>query len=162
VVSYFENIPAKGVFKPMIAERPADVWFDSRLRTANIYRLIEGSMGDRNEKERMDAVIALGESGDPRAVRPLMNCCGDGNPEIRLLAITALGKLKSARATTVLVERIRDKQEEALTRRNAVAALAAIRSFGAIEELKELLSDEEEDPLMRDLVVTELERTRMS
>jgi HEAT repeat protein len=95
-------------------------------------------------------------------VRPLMNCCGDGNPEIRLLAITALGKLKSARATTVLVERIRDKQEEALTRRNAVAALAAIRSFGAIEELKELLSDEEEDPLMRDLVVTELERTRMS
>jgi HEAT repeat protein len=146
----------------MIAEKQASSWFDPRLKRADIYRLIEGSMGDRNLKERSDAVLSLGESGDPRAVRPLMDCCGDGNSEIRLLATDALGKLKSGRAVDKLTERIRDKNEGVLVRQHAVIALAAIRSFRAVEVLRKLIADEHEDPSIRALVATELERTLLS
>ncbi len=146
----------------MIKERPVEVWYDSRLKTANIYRIIEGSMGDRSEKERRDAIIALGESSDPRAVRPLIDCCGDGNPELRRLAVAALGKLKSGRASSVLMERIRDKNEVELIRKQAVVALAGIRSIGAIGELREFLANENEDPAIRSVVATELQRQLMS
>ena len=145
----------------MIAERSVDEWYSSLPKTSGIYRLINGTMGDRGEKERIWAVIALGESDDPRAVRPLMDCCADKDPQIRLHATEALFKLRSGRAVSVLVERLRDKNEHLVTRERAAAALAAVRSYTAIEGLRDLYSDTDEDPALRSFVAEELHRIRI-
>ena len=145
----------------MIAEKSVDEWFSSLPKTSGIYRLINGTMGDRGEKERIRAVIALGESDDPRAVRPLMDCCADKDPQIRLHATEALLKLRSGRAVFVLVERLRDKNEHRVTRERAAAALAAVRSYTAIEGLRDLYSDTDEDPALRSFVAEELHRIRI-
>ena len=55
----------------MIAERSVDEWYNALPKTNGVYRLINGTMGDRSRNERINAVIALGESKDPRAVHPL-------------------------------------------------------------------------------------------
>ena len=145
----------------MIAEKSVDEWFSSLPKTSGIYRLINGTMDDRGEKERIRAVIALGESDDPRAVRPLMDCCADKDPQIRLHATEALLKLRSGRAVLVLVERLRDKNEHLVTRERAAAALAAVRSYTAIEGLRDLYSDTDEDPALRSFVAEELHRIRI-
>ena len=145
----------------MIAERSVDEWYSSLPKTSGIYRLINGTMDDRDKKERIRAVIALGESDDPRAVRPLMDCCTDKDPLIRLHATEALCKLKSGRAVSVLVERLRDRNEQLATRERAAAALAAVRSFTAIEGLRDLYTDTDEDPALRSFVAEELHRIRI-
>jgi HEAT repeat protein len=145
----------------MIAERSVDEWYSSLPKTGGIYHLINGTMGDRGGKERIQAVIALGESEDPRAVRPLMDCCADNDPLIRLHATEALTKLRSGRAVPVLVERLRDKNEQLGTRKQAAVALAAVRSFSAIAGLRDLYGDMEEDPALRSYVAEELHRIRI-
>jgi len=144
----------------MIAERSVDEWHNALPRTNWIYRLINGTMGDRSRNERITAVIALGESDDPRAVHPLMDCCTDTDALIRLHATEALLKLKSGRAVRVLVERMKDKNEQMKTRERAATALAAIRSFSAIEGLRNLYSDTDEDPSLRSYIAEELHRIR--
>jgi HEAT repeat protein len=145
----------------MIAERPVDEWYSSLPKTSGIYRLINGTMNDREGKERIRAVIALGESDDPRAVRPLMDCCTDNDPQIRLHATEALSKLRSGRAVSVLVGRLRDRNEQLVTRERAAAALAAVRSYTAIEGLRNLYADTDEDPAIRSFVAEELHRIRI-
>ena len=145
----------------MIAEKSADEWYNSLPRTGGVYRLINGTMSDRSRDERISAVIALGESDDPRAVRPLMDCCSDTDALIRRHATEALIKLRSGRAVRVLVERLKDKNEELATRERAAAALAAVRSYSAIEGLRDLYADEDEDPKLRSFVAGELHRVRI-
>jgi HEAT repeat protein len=145
----------------MIAEIPGDEWFSSLPKTGGIYRLINGTMSDRSQNERILTVIALGECNDPRAVRPLMDCCCDADALIRLHATDALFKLKSGRAVNVLIERLKDNREQIATRKSAAAALAAVRSYSAIEGLRDLYSDEDEDPALRSLVAEELQRMRI-
>jgi HEAT repeat protein len=145
----------------MIVERSVDEWYNSMPKTGGVYRLINGTMGDRSRKERINAVIALGESDDPRAVHPLMDCCNDNDALIRRHATEALLKLKSGRAVRVLIERLKDKNEQLKTRELAAAALAAIRSYSAIEGLRNLYSDTDEDPALRSSVAEELHRVRL-
>jgi HEAT repeat protein len=145
----------------MIAERSGDEWFSSLPKTGGIYGLINRTMSDRSQNERIMAVIALGESDDPRAVRPLMDCCNDADALIRRHATDALSKLKSGRAVHVLIERLKDNREQLATRERAAAALAAVRSYSAIEGLRELYSDEDEDPSLRSFVAEELQRMRI-
>jgi len=145
----------------MIAERSADEWYSSLPKTSGIYHLINESMGDRSGKGRIQAVIALGESEDPRAVRPLMDCCTDRDPLIRLHATTGLSRLRSGRAVPVLVERLRDKNEQPETRKQAAAALAAIRSYSAIAGLRDLYADTDDDSALRSFVAEELHRIRI-
>jgi len=144
----------------MIAERSVDAWYSSLPKTNGIYRLINGTTSDKDIQERIRAVIALGESDDPRAVRPLMDCCADKDPMIRLHATGALFKLKSGRAVSVLIGRLRDKNEQLETRKQAASALAVIRSYTAIEGLRDLYSDTDEDPALRSFVAEELHRIR--
>jgi len=145
----------------MIAERSVDEWFSSLPKTGRVYRLINGTMGDRSQNERIGAVIALGESDDPRAVRPLMDCCNDTDALIRRHATEALFKLRSGRAVRVLIERLKDKNEQQETRELAAAALAAVRSYSAIEGLRNLYADADEDPGFRSFVAGELHRVRI-
>ncbi len=145
----------------MIAERTADEWHNSLPKTGGVYRLINGTMGDRSQQERINAVIALGESDDPRAVHPLMDCCCDTDVMIRWHATEALLKLRSGRSVRVLIERLKDKNEQMKTRQRAAAALAAIRSYSAIEGLRSLYSDTNVDPVLRSFVAEELHRVRI-
>ena len=145
----------------MIADSMVDEWDSSLPKTDGIYSLIEKTMDSRSTKVRIWAITALGNSGDPRAVRSLIDCCQDQNPEIRLHAIEGLHSLRSGRAVSVLIDRLRDKEELPETRQRAAAALATIRSFSAIRELKDRYADTDEDGALRTFINGELDRVKM-
>ncbi len=128
----------------MCVERLAGSWPGKQLTTIELYRLIDEAQETRSINDRIQAVIGMGESGDPRVVTPLIECCRDQDAEVRRHATEALHKLRSGRAVTVLIERLRDRSEQLPTRQQAAAALAQIRTHDAVEELKERLSDTEE------------------
>ena len=127
-------------------------WYNALPKTGAIYGLIDTAAFGMSKTERLRAVVALGESDDPRAVRPLMELLHDSDPEIRIFATSALGTLKSGRAVEVLIGRLRDRGEQSATRQQAAAALAAIRSTTAIRGLKDYVADESEDPAIRSYV----------
>jgi HEAT repeat protein len=144
----------------MIANRMFDEWLSSQQKIG-IYDLIEKAMVERRPNERIRAIIALGNSGDPRAVQSLIDCCQNQNPEIRLRAIEGLQNLRSGRATCALIERLRDKGELPETRQRAAAALATIRSYGAMVELRNRYTDTEEEGALRSFIGGELDRVKI-
>lgn len=72
-------------------------WYNSLPHKGAVYDLVYAAMYEADTAGRIRAVIALGKSEDPRAVRPLMDLLSDMDPEVRLTATTALGQLKSGR-----------------------------------------------------------------
>jgi HEAT repeat protein len=145
----------------MIADSMVEEWDSSLPKTDGIYGLIEKTMDSRSLKVRIWAITALGNSGDPRAVRSLIDCCQDKSPEIRLHAIEGLHRLRSGRAVSVLIDRLKDKEEQPETRQRAAAALATIRSFSAIRELKDRYADTDEDGALRTFINGELDRVKL-
>jgi HEAT repeat protein len=133
-------------------EKSEGEWYNSLPRKGAIYDLAYAAVSGTDRDGRLRAVVALGKSGDPRAVRPLMDLAADSDPAIRSSVICALGCLKSGRSVEVLIGCLRDRVEQAGIRQEAAAALAAIRSTGAIRGLKEFAADEGEDPLIRSAV----------
>lgn len=138
-----------GVGMDLSIEKSDIEWYNATSGKGGIYDLANTAAYGDGKGERLKAVIALGESDDPRAVRPLMDLLSDRDPEIRVYATCALGTLKSGRAVEVLIGRLRDRDERVSTRQQAAAALAAIRSTGAVQGLKEFIADEDEDPAIR-------------
>jgi HEAT repeat protein len=124
-------------------------WYKTLPHSGGVYDLIYTAVSGTGSAERVRAVVALGKSGDPRAVRPLVDLLGDTDQEIRLAATKALGSLKSGRPVDELVERLQDRSEQMVIREQAAVALAAIRSTGALRGLREFVSDETEDPSIR-------------
>jgi HEAT repeat protein len=145
----------------MFMNSMVDERVSSLPKTDRIYRIFEKTMVDRDQKERIAAIIALGNSNDPRAVQSLIDCCRDRNPEIRLRAIEGLQSLRSGRSVEVLIERLRDKSELHKTRQHAAVALATIRSYGAIQELKNLVVDTTENGALRSFIGRELDRVQV-
>jgi HEAT repeat protein len=121
----------------------------SLLRRDVVYDFIDTAVHGAGTAERLRAVVTLGKSGDPRAVRPLVDLLSDTDPEIRLSATTALGQLKSGRPVDELLLRLRDSDEQMATREQAAVALSAIRSTGALRGLREFAADDNEDPGLR-------------
>lgn len=124
-------------------------WYNSLPPRGGVYDLIYTAVSGTGPAERLRAVVALGKSGDPRAVRPLVDLLGDTETEIRLSATTALGNLKSGRPVDELIERLRDRSEAMVIREQAAVALTAIRSTGALRGLREFALDVGEDPGLR-------------
>ncbi len=145
----------------MIVDRKVDVWFSSLPKSDKIYHLIEKSMGDRSTEERIWAIIALGNSGDPRAVGPLIDYCQDQTLDIRIRSIEGLQNLRSGRAVGALIDRLIDKEELPETRYRAAAALAAIKSYSAIQALRNRNEDTDEDEALRSFIGGELEREQL-
>jgi HEAT repeat protein len=127
-------------------------WYNSLPHNGGVYDLIYMAVSGTGTADRLRAVVALGKSGDPRAVRPLVDLLGDTDNEIRLSATTALGSLKSGRPVDELVGRLRDRSEQKIIREHAAGALTAIRSTGALRGLREFALDEDEDPGLRSYV----------
>lgn len=130
-------------------EKHDDEWYNSFPGKGAVYDLVYAAMSGADASGRVRAVIALGKSDDPRAVRPLMDLLSDEDPEIRLSATTALGHLKSGRPVDELLGRMRDRNERTVTREQAAVALTTIRSTGALRGLREFVADEDEDPALR-------------
>ena len=145
----------------MISDKMIDEWDSSLSRTDGIYRLIEKTMNSSSPNVRIWAIVALGNSGDPRAVRSLITCCDDRNPEIRLHAIDSLRNLRSGRSVEALINRLRDRNELPENRQRAASALATIRSFSAMLELRNLHTDPDEDESLRSFIGAELERVKL-
>jgi HEAT repeat protein len=124
-------------------------WFNALPHRGVVYDLIYRAVSGTDAADRLQSVVALGKSGDPRAVRPLVDLLGDTDKEIRLAATTALGSLKSGRPVDELIERLRDRSEEISTREQAAVALTAIRSTGALRGLREFVAEEDEDLQLR-------------
>jgi HEAT repeat protein len=136
----------------MCVEGLAGSWPGKLPTTLELYRLIDEVHVSRNRKDRIGAVIEMGESGDPRVVTPLIDCCRDQDAEVRRHATEALHKLRSGRAVTVLLERLQDRSEQLATRQRAAAALALIRTYSAIAGLQDRLTDTDEDDVIRTYV----------
>ena len=124
-------------------------WYNSLPHKGAVYDLVYAATSGTDAAGRLRAVITLGKSDDPRAVRPLMDLLSDADPEIRLSATTALGHLKSGRPVDELIGRLRDRSELIATREQAAVALTAIRSTGALRGLREFVADNDEDPALR-------------
>tara|TARA_B110000263_G_scaffold247306_1_gene259920 strand:- start:2223 stop:2531 length:309 start_codon:yes stop_codon:yes gene_type:complete len=80
------------------AEEEAEEGFsiDRYIKIANTKDFIETSRTDSGELAYLDregAIYALGESGDKRAVDPLVKILNDKNKDIRSCAAEALDKL---------------------------------------------------------------------
>ena len=133
----------------MSLEQQDGEWYKSLPHSGGVYDLIYTAVSGTGTTERLRAVVALGKSGDPRAVRPLVDLLGDTDAEIRLSATTALGNLKSGRPVDELVGRLRDRSEEIVIREQAAVSLTAIRSTGALRGLREFALDVGEDPKLR-------------
>ena len=73
-------------------------WYNSLPHNGGVYDLIYKAESGNTTAERLRAVVALGKSGDPRAVRPLADLLSETDTEIRLSATLALGNLKSGRS----------------------------------------------------------------
>jgi HEAT repeat protein len=143
------------------AVRMADGWFSPLSKKDRTCRLIEKVMAERSTEERIRAITELGTSGDYGAVGSLIDCCRDKDPEIRRNAIVGLQNLRSGRAVSVLIDRLRDKDELPETRQHAASALAAIRSYHAIQELRIRHADTDEDRALRFFIGRELDRVHI-
>ena len=133
----------------LMAEQLNHEWYSSLPGRGAVYDLTSTAMSGTSPEGRLQAVIMLGKSDDPRAVRPLMDLLGDSDKAIRGAAAIALGQLKSGRSVEVLLERLRDRSEDAEIRNLAIMALAAIRSTGALRGLREFVAETGEDPALR-------------
>jgi HEAT repeat protein len=133
----------------MSLEKQDIEWYNYLPHKGTVYDLVCAATSESGAAERLRAVIALGKSDDPRAVRPLMDLLNDADPEIRLSATTALGQLKSGRPVNDLVSRLRDRSERIVTRKQAIVALTTIRTTGALRGLREFVADEDEDVDLR-------------
>ncbi len=89
-------------------------------------------LDDQDENLAAAAAEALGESGDARAIEPLMRAATDGGRWVRLAAIAALGRIGDARAVPAL----RPVPEDSLLTKASLAALAEIASPAALPLLR--------------------------
>ena len=94
--------------------------------------------GESYEKHR--AVIALGSSGNPAAVEPLVKALGDSDFFVRSFAATALGNLKDPRAVAPLIKALSDENQR--VRRSAAEALGSLGRREALDPLIKALDDE--------------------
>lgn len=131
------------------AAKMPGAWYEAAPAKGIVYDLSSAALSAPDTVGRLRAVVGLGKSGDPRAVRPLMDLVADRDPAIRRGAIAALGELKSGRAVEVLIERLQDRGEEMEIRKRAAETLAAIRSTGALRELKSFSANADENPALR-------------
>jgi aconitase B len=142
------------------------------IQAASVDELIQ-QLNLENTIIRLNAVKALGEAKDARAVDPLIAVlkdekCGstaanalakigqpsvaplctalkDDSPVARRNAATALGKIKDSSAVKPLIAALND--ENPIVRRNAAKALGEIRDNSAVEPLTVALKDD--SPIVR-------------
>lgn len=80
---------------------------------------------DPRQRIRQAVVVALGDSGDPRAVAMLVPALDDRSPELRPLVIRALGRLGAAAPLRELLTDPRGSEPDRIFARTALTEIAA-------------------------------------
>ena len=106
-------------------------------------RRVRGWIEDlRNERAavREQAAKALGETGDPKAVEPLIRTLADESSFVRLEATRALGKIGDSRAVESLIRALREDDQD--VQRKTIESLGMIRDAKAVDVLMSFLKGE--------------------
>ncbi len=118
---------------------------ETQIVDANISALKSESKGARR-----DAVEALGELGDKRAVEPLIGLFGDKDSEVRRAAAESLGELGDPRAVEPLMALFWDEDAEVRSvAREAVEKLGATREQLVDANISALKSNSDDAPRSR-------------
>lgn len=105
----------------------------------DIKGLIKALRYKKNYLIRAEAADSLGETGDERAVHPLIDALKDENKHVRKVAAEALGKIGDKQAVEPLIAALKDK--EGHVRETATSALGKIGDLRAVEPLIVALKD---------------------
>jgi HEAT repeat protein len=79
--------------------------YNKAKKGANIGEWVR-RLNDDDPETRLEAVKSLGESGDAKAVEPLMQAAGDQDPRVQAKAVDFLGTTRATDATFFLVQRL--------------------------------------------------------
>jgi HEAT repeat protein len=101
---------------------------------------------------RMVAAATLGQIGNERAVRPLLDALTDSSPRVRERAARSCGQLGDRRTVPALIERLDDP--ELMVRRAAANALGAIGTERALKALVPVARADDKE--LRRIAVEEL------
>jgi len=114
---------------------------------------LKRAVTDRYATNRFAAIVALGKTGDPQAIAPLVSALKDGNVEVRQAAALALGLLGQQVVVPYLVEIMTDSPRgrrlvgrdkvDAGMRRSAAFALGLARDPKAIDPLTKMASSDD-------------------
>lgn len=94
---------------------------------------------DEDKMIRIQAVYALSELGEERALEPFIKALTDHSRSIRSQAAYGLGKLNNERAVEPLIVALQDSSSH--VRRNAITSLGQLGDKRAVEPLIALLTD---------------------
>jgi len=89
-----------------------------------------------DEETREEAAEYLGNVGDERAVKALMEAMTDPSDDVREEAIKSLGKVGGPQCTPVLVKALKDDQIG--VRSAAIGALGKVGDVTAVDSLQEI------------------------
>lgn len=115
----------------------------SEIAKEKIGEELLGALKSSESEVRENAVFALGEIGDHRAIEPLIQSLKDDNPWVRESAAYALARIGDRKAVEPLIKSLSD--ENPWVRESAVRALGAIGDEKAVEPIMKLLNDEDGD-----------------
>lgn len=101
------------------------------------------SLEQGTKAQKLDAIRRLGNQGESRALRPLLNSLQDRTDDlIRAESARALGLIGDKRATTTLVTRLKEERV-AIVRAKIAEALGKLQDPRAVEALAEATKDSE-------------------
>ncbi|MCF6153711.1 MAG: HEAT repeat domain-containing protein [Candidatus Brocadia sp.] len=104
--------------------------------------LVEDALENEDSGKREDAIIALGESKDTRAIEIISKAlANDPNEDVRLSAIDALLDIGDKSIVDPLSSALKD--QDPWVRESAVEALGEVGGEAAIEFIKSALNDED-------------------
>lgn len=98
------------------------------------------ALKSNSARVRKNAVWALAQIGDSRALLPLIDATKDEAWQVRAYVAAALGEQRDARATQPLVNALKDEKEH--VRWFAAASLGNVRDRDVIEPLIDALKDQ--------------------
>jgi HEAT repeat protein len=139
--------------KPM----PAVAKHQKPTEKASFENLMKDALGHEDADKREEAIIALGESKDKRAIEVISKALSnDPSEDVRLSSIDALLEIGDKTVVEPLSSALKDK--EPWVRESAVEALASIGGNEAIEFIKSALNDT--DSSVRDLAQETLDEMK--
>ena len=94
-----------------------------------------------NPDVRSSAVLQLGRSGDPRALKPVLVALHDKSAQVRRSAAMALGELRDSRGIRALIDALGDPDPQ--VRGRAAESLGKIGDRRAVEPLIASLNDQD-------------------
>jgi hypothetical protein len=127
---------------PKKPEQPAPKKAKAKKEKPSFEALAKDAVNNEDAGKREDAISALGESHDKRAVEVIANVlANDPSEDVRLSAIDALLEVGAENTVDILSTALKDK--DPWVRESAVEALGEVGNEAAIEFVKSAISDED-------------------